>query len=122
MKHGERGSAMIESAAIFSLLLTILIGLVSFGQYLLAYNFVTYAAREGTRFAQVRASASDAEIVAYVRQLAMGVDPSTIRVTTTRSASTVKLEVAVGDLKSTSETRILQSTVIASTPPAASPQ
>jgi Flp pilus assembly protein TadG len=122
MRHRERGSVMIESAAIFSLLLTILIGLVTFGQYLLAFNFVAYAAREGTRFAQVRPNVTEAEIEAYVRRLAMGVNPSAIRVTATRTPSAVRLEVSVGDLKSTSEARLLQTTVTAAPRPPASPQ
>jgi len=118
MRHKEQGSAMIETAVILSLLMTILLGLVGLGRYLLAYNFVSYAAREATRYAQVHGASSKApatgpQIESYVKTLAMGVNPVDIHVSSrwipdNQPGGVVKVEVAVGDLKGASEVKILR--------------
>lgn len=52
----EEGATTVEFVLIATLLLTVLFGLIAFGQALYAYNLVSEAAREGTRFAMVRGS------------------------------------------------------------------
>jgi Flp pilus assembly protein TadG len=116
-RNGERGSAMIEAAFILSLLLAITAGLAETGRRMLAYHFVSHAAREATRFAEVRGAtsrqpATPAAIEAYVKRIAIGVDPGEIRVETrwtpdNSPGGTVRVKVAVGGLQSTSEVVVL---------------
>ena len=106
-RRGRRGSTLIEAAFVFPMLLAILLGLMDFTRYLFAYQFVSYAAREATRFAQVRGAdsktpATPESVDAYVRGLAMGVDPQAIRVRTAWTpdntpGAKVRVEVSVGD-------------------------
>jgi Flp pilus assembly protein TadG len=108
---------MIESALIFSLLLTIIVGVLNFGQQLLAYHFVAYAAREATRYASVRGrlSASPAtpdSIEKFVKQIAMGVDPASIHVKTVwtpdnEPGAVVKIEVRAGEMVAASQVSVL---------------
>ena len=55
---GECGSGLVEYAIVFMILITMLLGIVDFGRALYAYHFVYNAAREDTRYAMVRGSAS----------------------------------------------------------------
>lgn len=117
MRRRQRGSAMIEAALIFPVLITMVFGLVQFGQYLLAYNFVAYAAREATRYASVHGKdsakpATAESIEQYVRNLAMGVDPARVRVTSAwtpdhAAGATLRVEVAVGDVKAASQVVVI---------------
>lgn len=52
----EHGATAVEFVVVSAALLTVLFGLVAFGQAVYAYNLVSEAAREGTRFAMVRGS------------------------------------------------------------------
>jgi Flp pilus assembly protein TadG len=116
-RTGEQGSVMIEAALVFSLLLTIMVGLADFGRYLLAYHFVAFAAHEATRYAEVHGSTSKQpataeSIEAYVKRMAMGVDPASLRVRTAWTPNndpggTVRVEVAVGGLTGRSEMVVL---------------
>jgi Flp pilus assembly protein TadG len=54
---GEEGSAIVEFAMLSMCFLTILFGLLDFGRALYTYNYVSYAARDGARYAIVRGSA-----------------------------------------------------------------
>jgi Flp pilus assembly protein TadG len=54
----QQGQSLLESALTISLLLTLLLGTMQVGLMLYAYHFVSYAAREGTRYAIVRGSTS----------------------------------------------------------------
>jgi len=113
----ERGSAMIEAALVFSMLLTIMMGLVALGRDLLAYHFVSYAAREATRYAEVhgsdsRSPATPESIEAFVKRLAMGVDPSSIHVITewkpdNAPGSVVRVQVKASGLAAASEVTVL---------------
>lgn len=55
----ERGSGLLEQALTLSVLLAVLFGIINFGQALYTYHFVSSSAREATRWASVRGSASN---------------------------------------------------------------
>ena len=89
-RDSRRGSAMLESALSLTLLLTMLFGIIEFGRATWMYSLTSYLANEGARYAMVRggASASPADaaaVSAYVRGLAVGVDPAALTVDTTWS-------------------------------------
>jgi Flp pilus assembly protein TadG len=52
----ERGSTLVEIALTITVLLTLIFGVIEVGLMLYTYHFVSYAAREGTRYAIVRGS------------------------------------------------------------------
>jgi hypothetical protein len=54
VKASEEGAAIIEMAVGCTVLFTLLIGIVQVSQAFYIYNFVSAAAREGTRYASVR--------------------------------------------------------------------
>ncbi len=119
MRRGrERGSTLLEAALIFPVLMAVLLGAVDVSRSLMASNFVSYAAKEATRYAEVRGADSrtpaTAESVAnYVRGMALGVAPGDLRVTTiwtpdNRPGSRVRVEVAAGELKAGSEVVVLR--------------
>jgi Flp pilus assembly protein TadG len=58
MRSYKSGQTYVEFAFCAVVLLMIIFGLVNFSLVLYAYNFVSYAAREGTRFASVHGSAN----------------------------------------------------------------
>lgn len=83
----EKGSTIVESALCLTLFLMITFGTIDFGRAVFAYNFVSYAAREATRYAMVRGSSSsspatNAGINSYVTGFAVGLDPSALTVNT----------------------------------------
>jgi len=71
--------------------LTIFIGIMEFGMGVYYYNFVSYGAREGARYASTRGSLSgisktdtESQIVTLIRNQAVGfADASQVSVTTT---------------------------------------
>jgi Flp pilus assembly protein TadG len=52
--HSEQGGALVEFTLIAISLLMIIFAIIGFGEALYAYNIVSEAAREGTRYAIVR--------------------------------------------------------------------
>ncbi len=54
----ERGSSLVEYAMVLTVLFTLLFGTIDFGRALYTYHLVSSAAREGSRYAIVRGSAS----------------------------------------------------------------
>lgn len=96
------GSTLVEFAISASILLSMLFGIMELGLLFYAYNFVSEAAREATRWASVRGStsctntpsltdcnATKAEITAYVQGLGYpGVASSNLSVTTTYLTAT----------------------------------
>ncbi len=56
---GERGAATVEFALVASILLTLVFGIIQFGQFYSRYQVYQAAAREGARVAAVRAPAGD---------------------------------------------------------------
>jgi Flp pilus assembly protein TadG len=86
------GQALVETAVSLTILLTLVFGLINVGMALYSYNFVSEAAREGSRYAMVRGSsctspctaATAASIQTYVQSLGYpGLNPSNLTVTTT---------------------------------------
>ena len=93
----DRGGAMIEFAISLSLFFTMFFGVVNVGRALYAYNWVSNAARKGTRFALVRGTncvslqggcpAQASDVTNYVKTFAQAIDPSKLTVTTECYAS-----------------------------------
>jgi Flp pilus assembly protein TadG len=99
----EQGTAILEFAMVAMLLLTVVFGVMAIFFALYAYNVVSEAAREGTRFAIVRGSnctrvstakfpsacpASSSDIQSYVQYRGYpGIDPNFMTVNTTWSAT-----------------------------------
>jgi Flp pilus assembly protein TadG len=85
------GNAMIETALCFMLFTTIAFGIMEFGWGIFNYNFVSYGAREGARYASTRGSqcqspcaqATETVVRDYIRSQAVAMDTSQISVTTT---------------------------------------
>jgi Flp pilus assembly protein TadG len=98
----QRGSSLVEGALCFTVFLMILFGMIDFGRAVFAYNFISYAAREGARYAIVRGQSSGhaataADVTSFVKQEAIGLDPSAITVNTTwtpdkNAGSTVQVQ------------------------------
>jgi Flp pilus assembly protein TadG len=90
----QRGSTMVETALMLSVLLVMMFGIIGFGHALYTYHFVSNAAREATRWASVRGHtctalsggcpASTSDVQTYVSNVSgMGLDPAKITATTT---------------------------------------
>jgi Flp pilus assembly protein TadG len=91
--HCNEGSAVVEMAVVCSLLFAMLFGVIELSLALYTYNYVSDAAREGTRYAIVRGSSCSvltncnvtaAQIQTYVQNLGYpGVNAANTTVTTT---------------------------------------
>jgi Flp pilus assembly protein TadG len=100
-KHGQRGQALMEFGLVFMVFLLVLYGIMEFGRMVASYNVLAGAAREGARYATVHGSASSStasstDIQTIVRNWSLGLDTSSVMVTTTwtpsnRPGSTVKV-------------------------------
>lgn len=55
-KRGEDGSTLMESALSLSVLLCLMLSIIGISQAAYAHHFVTFAARQGARYAMVRGS------------------------------------------------------------------
>jgi len=96
-KNGEAGSALVEFALASVLILTVLFGIIDMGRALFAYDWVSNAARTGTRYAMVRGTscspvlsgceagppigARTSDIQTYLNSNADGIDTSKITLT-----------------------------------------
>ena len=83
----RRGNAIIESGLCLVLFMTIFFGIMEFGWGIFNYNFVSYAAREGSRYASTHGSlspspASASDIQTMIRDRAVAMDTSQLAVTT----------------------------------------
>jgi hypothetical protein len=94
----QRGTTLLESAVMISVLLLMMFGVVGFGTALYTYHFVSNTAREATRWASVRGfacsqnppilsqcPAQPSDVDDYVQSLSTGVglDPTKVTTTTT---------------------------------------
>lgn len=82
----EGGGTLLEFAFILMLFLLLAFGIIDGARMLWAYNVMSYAAREGTRYAVVHGEESGTDITAddirnYVRSRALPLNP--VNVTTT---------------------------------------
>lgn len=105
--RNQRGGSMVEYALIFTLFISIIMGMLGFGQALYAYHFVSHAAREGSRYAAVRGNTctsdgscatsnsatgitgptDNADVTAFVKNLAPpGINSANITVNTCGTA------------------------------------
>jgi Flp pilus assembly protein TadG len=92
-QNGEAGSILLEFALVTLVLLTVLFGIIDVGRALFAYDFVSDAARRGTRFAMVRGTscsglaggcpAAQSDIQTYLSSNAPGINTSNLTVTAT---------------------------------------
>jgi len=95
----EEGSNLVETALTIGILMTLLIGLLQITLAAYAYHYVSYAAREATRWAIVRGAnctgltgcgAANSDIKAYVQNLGYpGIDPANLDTTTTWYTHTI---------------------------------
>jgi Flp pilus assembly protein TadG len=97
----EAGATLAEVAISFSLLVTIMVGLLEFTMALYSYHFVSEVAREASRYAIVRGSTSCSntpnltncnvtadEVQSWARSLGYpGVNPNNLTVSTTWPSS-----------------------------------
>src|ERR1700678_434406 len=104
-----RGSALLESAVMISVLLLMMFGVVGFGTALYTYHFVANTAREATRWASVRGhscfggcEASSSDVNTYVQNLSTGIglDPTKVTTTTTWVAPPNNLAVCTAQANS----------------------
>ncbi len=62
----DAGSGLVEYAIVFTIFMTMLLGIADFGRALYGYHYASSAARDATRYASVRGSTcgSDGSCVA----------------------------------------------------------
>src|SRR6185436_15665129 len=60
----RKGTAILESSLCFLLFMTIFIAIMEFGWGVFNYNFVSYGAREGARYASTRGSRAPSAAIA----------------------------------------------------------
>jgi Flp pilus assembly protein TadG len=84
----QRGSTLVEQAIILPLMLGLFFGVIDMGRALYSYSFVSYIAREATRWASVRSGgvypkASQTDVTNFVKSATgAALDPANITVTT----------------------------------------
>ena len=86
--RSERGASILEFGLAFLVFMSALYGIMEFGRIVASYNILSGAAREGVRYASVHGSASGSPATAsdiqdVVRNWAIGLDTSSVAVTTT---------------------------------------
>ena len=84
----QRGSALIEGTLVTLTFLAMTLGIMDWGRMMLANNFVSYAARDATRYAMVHGSGSShpaqaSDLTTLVKNESVGLDPANITVSTT---------------------------------------
>jgi Flp pilus assembly protein TadG len=84
----RKGNAMVESGLCFAALMFIFIAIIEFGMGVYTYNFVSYAAREGSRYAASRGAQSTTKatyssVETWVRNQAAALDSTRVDVRTT---------------------------------------
>ena len=89
-KHSQRGTVIIELGLAFLIFFSVLYGIMEFSRIVASYNILAGAAREGARYAMVHGSssgsvASETDIQNIVRKWAIGLNKSSVAVTTTWS-------------------------------------
>jgi Flp pilus assembly protein TadG len=97
--RGAEGGTIVEMALVCSVLLAMLFGIFEMSIALYTYNFISDAAREGTRYAIVRGSsctvltncnATSAQIQAYLRAIPYpAINPNKLSATTTWLSATL---------------------------------
>jgi Flp pilus assembly protein TadG len=86
LSAAKRGNTILEGALCLTIFLMILFGIIDFGRMVFAYNFVSYAAREATRYAVVRGTTNAtnaAALTTFVQNEAVGLNTTALTVTPT---------------------------------------
>lgn len=101
-KHRQRGATILEFALGFLVFFSVVYAVMEFGRIIASYNILAGATREATRYATVHGSfsgspASSSDIQDVARKWAIGLDTSSLVVTTSWSpsnapGSTVKVQ------------------------------
>ena len=86
----QRGSTLVEQAIILPVLLALFFGVIDMGRALYSYSFVSYVAREATRWASVRstnlnpgAPIGTGDVDTFVKNAATtGIDPANLSAAT----------------------------------------
>ena len=86
-RNNLAGQAAVEFAMTAVVLFLLTFGIMNFAMAIYAYNLVSYAAREGSRYAAVRGSSSPAPVAAsdvtsFVRGETSGLNPTNMTITT----------------------------------------
>jgi Flp pilus assembly protein TadG len=87
-KRRQRGAMTLEFTLSFLLFFTVVYGIMEFGRIVASYNILAGATREGARYAIVHGSASGSvasasDIQDVVRHWSIGLEKSSVVVTTT---------------------------------------
>jgi Flp pilus assembly protein TadG len=86
-RAGQRGAVLIEQALIIPILVALFFGIVDMGRALYSYTYVSYIARDATRWASVRstglngppAPVDSGDVSNYVKNVSgTGLDPARI--------------------------------------------
>lgn len=91
-RAGQRGAVLIEQALIIPILVALFFGIVDMGRALYSYTYVSYIARDATRWASARSTnmggtrtpVSRADITNYVKNVSgQGLDAARLTANTT---------------------------------------
>jgi Flp pilus assembly protein TadG len=97
---GRRGATAVETALVLIPLLLFTFGIFEYGRFLMCYNLLNNAAREGCRYALVNNTSStiDADVTALVRRFMGGQDANMLPFTVTVSGTHQGVSTAVNNL------------------------
>ena len=106
-RNGQKGSAIVELSICFLAFFMLTLGALDFGMAVYAYNFCSFSARDASRWATVHGAnsatssncsgnpgiasgcaANSSDVSSYVSSLAVGLNPSSLTVTTTWTPDT----------------------------------
>ena len=71
----RRGSTAIEFALIMPIMATLMIGAMEMGRYFLAFNTISSATEQLSRYAMIQPNATTAQLQVQMQQYLGGVDP-----------------------------------------------
>ena len=72
----RRGSTAVEFAMILPLMVTMMFGAMELGRYFLAFNSISSATEQLSRYAMIQGDATSVQLEAQLAQYLMGVDPA----------------------------------------------
>ena len=103
-RRSQAGNTMVETALVITCYLMIVFGIIEFSQATFAWNFVSYAARNATRYASVHGATSQTiataqSVTNVVLAQAVALNTSNLTVSTTwtpnnQPGSTVQVKVS----------------------------
>ncbi|MBY0504638.1 MAG: pilus assembly protein [Bryobacteraceae bacterium] len=95
----RKGSGILEVALVLPVLMLTLLAIADLGRYVYATNLMPYLAREGARWASLKAGHTKldpAAVTKYVRSLAAGLPEDSVNVETTLAPSRIDVQVSLG--------------------------